>query len=331
MCVQCISPAEKRSVRFADDDNDESAEANLSRKLPPGMTPLQARMLAMAGQQIPVAPTAPEGEEEDEEKEEDEDEEREAAEEKAEEKVVDAQLEALRQIVAAATGKAPSATSAAGVAPQGVGVAGPPRPPPGPPPTAPPGFPPGIPLPAGVPPSFTRPPPLRIPPPPLRMVPPGPPAGRPPAPPPGPPPGVPQIPRGGPPPRLPLPPGLIPPPRLPMPPLRPGVPRLENPNVFSAAPMIRRPPTKAEEAAEVKSSATIEAKPQIRNLTADVTRFMPTSLRIKRDAKGKTKGLKTGGAEEPRVAPTMKPTPAVQSAIKDDAYDQFMKEMGDLM
>jgi len=37
------------------------------------------------------------------------------------------------------------------------------------------------------------------------------------------------------------------------------------------------------------SSATIEAKPQIRHVIGDVTRFMPTALRVKRemkDAKG---------------------------------------------
>ncbi|XP_054762774.2 WW domain-binding protein 11-like [Lytechinus pictus] len=329
---------EKRSVRFADDgENEESSEATLSRKLPPGMTPLQARMLAMAGQQIPVAAEKDEEEEDDEEEQEDgrghdkeDDEEDEGDSDRKGEQPVDEQLEALRKVVAAAKAVIPVSSVSASVTAAGL-VAPPARLPPGPPPTAPPGFPPGMPVPTGVPPNFNRPPPLRPPPPPLRMIPPGPPAGRPPAPPPGPPPGVPPLLRGGPPPRLTLPPGMLPPPRLPMPPLRPGVPRLENPNVFSAAPMIRRLPTRAEEAADVKSSATIEAKPQIRNLTADVTRFMPTSLRVKRDAKGKTKGLKAGGVEEAAMAPAMKPNPAVQSATKDDAYDQFMKEMGELM
>lgn len=38
--------------------------------------------------------------------------------------------------------------------------------------------------------------------------------------------------------------------------------------------------------------ATIEAKPQIKNLLGDVTRFMPTTLKVKRegkDAKGRIK------------------------------------------
>ena len=34
-----------------------------------------------------------------------------------------------------------------------------------------------------------------------------------------------------------------------------------------------------------QSTATIEAKPQIKNVGGDVTRFMPTSLRIKREAR----------------------------------------------
>ena len=38
-----------------------------------------------------------------------------------------------------------------------------------------------------------------------------------------------------------------------------------------------------------KQAATIEAKPQIKNVGGDVTRFMPTSLRIKREARD-TKG-----------------------------------------
>ncbi|XP_030840723.1 WW domain-binding protein 11 [Strongylocentrotus purpuratus] len=323
---------EKRSVRFADDgENEESSEATLTRKLPPGMTPLQARMLAMAGQQIPRSAEKADEEEEEEEqeerrghdREEDEADDEDEGERREEEPPVDEQLEALRKVVASV-----KAASSASSMSQGAGPVAPPtRLPPGPPPTAPPGFPPGMP------PNFNRPPPLRPPPPPLRMIPPGPPAGRPPAPPPGPPPGVPPLLRGGPPPRLTLPPGMLPPPRLPMPLMRPGMPRLENPNVFSAAPMIRRLPAKMEEAADVKSSAIIEAKPQIRNLTADVTRFMPTSLRVKRDAKGKTKGLKAGGAEEIAMAPAAmkKPKPAVKSATKDDAYDQFMKEMGEYM
>ncbi|XP_063706754.1 WW domain-binding protein 11 [Culicoides brevitarsis] len=70
-------------------------------------------------------------------------------------------------------------------------------------------------------------------------------------------------------------------------------------------------------------SATIEAKPQIRNLSADVTRFVPSTLRSKKDDVTK----------KPRQNP-MTSMPATQNAqnttkapTKDDAYMQFMKEM----
>ena len=42
-----------------------------------------------------------------------------------------------------------------------------------------------------------------------------------------------------------------------------------------------------------KDQATISAKPQIKNPIGDVTRFMPTSLKVKRSAKD-TKVKKTG-------------------------------------
>lgn len=81
------------------------------------------------------------------------------------------------------------------------------------------------------------------------------------------------------------PPGVLPP-GLPPP---PGVG--PNPNVLSAPPSIMKPPRKSGEE-EKKNMATIEAKPQIKNLLGDVTRFMPTTLKVKRegkDAKGRIK------------------------------------------
>lgn len=69
---------------------------------------------------------------------------------------------------------------------------------------------------------------------------------------------------------------------------------LVNPNVLSAPPsLISRPTTKHALAVGSKptvddkksTGATIEAKPQLRNLSADVTKFMPTSLRVKREDK----------------------------------------------
>lgn len=69
-------------------------------------------------------------------------------------------------------------------------------------------------------------------------------------------------------------------------------------------------------------SATIEAKPQIRNLSADVTRFVPSTLRSKKDdpKKPKQKMVPSSVQMPQQTQPTKAPT-------KDDAYMQFMKEM----
>ena len=133
-------------------------------------------------------------------------------------------------------------------------------------------------------PSMFRPPPPRpgLPPPPPMAVrlPPGPPPQN-----------LPQMPPQGMPPRLPnmrLPPpvrGLAPPGIVP----RPAAlaPSSGASNVLTAAPqLVPRP------ARHSQQTATIQAKPQIRNLSADVTRFLPTALRVKRE--DKKKGTKTG-------------------------------------
>jgi len=212
-----------------------------------------------------------------------------------------------------------------------------------------------------------RPPPLRpgIPPPLGIRLPPGPPPGRPGLPP-GPPPGLPprlgmRLPPGPPPgmpPRLLRPPG--PPPRLPtgiplpgipLPtsinpiasgptslssiPIPPGpsVPLTSNPNVLSAAPQLINRARAEGPAAEGKKQhgATIEAKPQIRNLSADVTRFLPTALRVKREDK-KKKEAKNSTLSEPRTESLVpKPSPAASQQTKDDAYMQFMREMEGLL
>uniref|UniRef100_A0A6B2E9E5 Wbp11/ELF5/Saf1 N-terminal domain-containing protein n=1 Tax=Phlebotomus kandelakii TaxID=1109342 RepID=A0A6B2E9E5_9DIPT len=211
----------------------------------------------------------------------------------------------------------------------------------------PPLHPPGMSLPGGPPP-----PPLGLPPaqqnmhfrpPPLRpgmpgmaiRMPPGPPPGRPGLPP-GPPPGMP--PRLG----IRMPPG--PPPG--MPPRHKGHHHQNSAlggNILSAGPQLV--------SAKDPKSATITAKPQIRNLSADVTRFLPAALRGKREEKQKTKmpqvphpqysqfvhrgapiheqlaQMHPGvGATAPGGGVTQKKGPT-----KDDAYMQFMKEMQGLL
>ncbi|KAF5287262.1 hypothetical protein FQR65_LT02135 [Abscondita terminalis] len=150
---------------------------------------------------------------------------------------------------------------------------------------------------------------------PLRL-PPGPPPGRPLLPP-GPPPGLPH--------RLPLrmppaPPRMIrlqgPPPNLP----------LGTPNVVSAAPQligrleIGKP-----------QGATISAKPQIRNLSADVTRFVPSALRVKREDKKPKSSTRAALANELKQKEMMAHVGTIKQQTKDDAYMQFMKEMQGLI
>ena len=150
-----------------------------------------------------------------------------------------------------------------------------------------------------------------------------------------------------------------------------------NPNVVSAAPQLfnRGEDVSSEEQYHLpKSSATIEAKAQMRfvcvvphcseplssfsifpvsrqyrinmddisfmfnrNLNADVTRFLPTSVRIKRDdAKQKSKldskdmlMMDHSKFMHSKILPN--PAPVATQPSKDDAYMQFMREMEGLL
>lgn len=96
----------------------------------------------------------------------------------------------------------------------------------------------------------------------------------------------------------------------------------KTPNVLSAAPQLINRKDK-----DGKSSTTIEAKPQIRNLAADVTRFLPTSLRVKRDDKKKSSSI----SRITERLPETQPLRTTQPKTKDDAYMQFMQEMEGLL
>ncbi|XP_050438413.1 WW domain-binding protein 11 isoform X2 [Adelges cooleyi] len=186
-------------------------------------------------------------------------------------------------------------------------------------------------LPPGLPPSL----PVGVPPPmpyhgPGGRMPPGPPPGRPPMLPPGPPPGLP--------PRMHvrLPPG--PPPGIPSrmiryntsmhhPPPTASLAATITPNIVSAEPQLinREEPH--------QTGSTIEAKPKMRNLAADVTRFLPTSIRVKKDD-GKTS--RRDNIWNQQKTSEFKTNTAASSQqggqpTKDDAYMQFMQEMEGLL
>lgn len=218
--------------------------------------------------------------------------------------------------------------------------------PPGPPPGLPPsvtGMPSGVPPgpPPGAPPMFMVPPPLRPPGAPPRLLPPGPPPGRPQGIPPGPPPGLPPTlrippmripPPIGAPPRMIRPPGMLPgihPASIPPPSMMLG--GSMNPSILSAPPSIMRPREEGGESAQ--SRVTIQAKPQIKNKMGDVTRFMPTALKVKREIKDNKGRIKQLGKEEEQhvIGALPQPAPTTQTKTKDDAYDQFMREMEGLI
>lgn len=71
---------------------------------------------------------------------------------------------------------------------------------------------------------------------------------------------------------------------------------------------------------------TIEAKPQLRNLSADATRFTPLSLRVKRT--DKKPAARSVTAVSTGLAPTTSDT-GTQS--KEAAYDEFMRELQGLL
>lgn len=105
---------------------------------------------------------------------------------------------------------------------------------------------------------------------------------------------------------------------------------------------------------KLATTSTIEAKPQLRNLSADVTKFLPTSLRIKRQETRKlTKPIESEfiqfcpildvliisnfffsflgiqSIRQPIVSNQNKP--AGSQANKDIAYAEFMKELNGLI
>lgn len=94
--------------------------------------------------------------------------------------------------------------------------------------------------------------------------------------------------------------------------------------VLTAAPQLIAPK---------QQGATISAKPQIRNLSADVTRFVPSTLRVKREEKKVKNTAKTAAAlvNELRHKEHLLRMGSNAQPSKDDAYMQFMKEMQSLL
>lgn len=79
---------------------------------------------------------------------------------------------------------------------------------------------------------------------------------------------------------------------------------------------------------DTKGMTTITAKPQIRNLSADVTRFVPSALRVKREDKKiqKPKPFVSEYRQQQKAE-----AQSNKGTTKDDAYMQFMREMQGLL
>ena len=105
-----------------------------------------------------------------------------------------------------------------------------------------------------------------------------------------------------------------------------------NPQVVSAGPQLNagQAPPKI-----VKTGSVIEAKPQMRNLLSDVTRFVPTNVKVKRDgqplmAPSQVKKKQNDPMREV-FAKHAAEQPQQPQVNKDDAYAQFMAEMEKMM
>ncbi|XP_077591038.1 WW domain-binding protein 11 isoform X2 [Stigmatopora nigra] len=326
-----------RSVRFADlssdTSNDGSKKKKKSGKKSKAITPLQAMMLKMAGQSIPE-----EDEEEEVEEEYSDESDSSDAEDKAPPGESTQRVPPPSSTVGQPPPlQGPPMSGPPPMGPPPAPPLRPPGPPSGPPPGPPPGAPPFL-RPLGIPGMRSPIPRLLPPgPPPGRPPgpPPGPPPGLPPGPPPrGPPPRLPPpAPPGIPPP----PPRSGGPPRPMAPPLGLFPPPLST-NVLSAPPslvqrqkgsssnVMQHPPPPGTAAASAVShlhaatiekranltssagvgglaagggaGATISAKPQIINPKAEVTRFVPTALRVRRDKSGVAHGPVIGPLEK---------------------------------
>lgn len=157
--------------------------------------------------------------------------------------------------------------------------------------------------------------------------------------PPGPPPGQPPTLPQAPPPAPPGPPPLLRQtfpmgPRFGMPPGPPPAPpnfiSMPRPLMARSQAVVSAPPTRIKSGAvETKpAGAVISAQPQLRNMTAEVTKFMPTSLRVRRDhpKTGKPK-LKLGQQEQTQQSASGRGQGVSAMHVQGDAYDTFMHEM----
>jgi len=112
--------------------------------------------------------------------------------------------------------------------------------------------------------------------------------------------------------------GIPPPPIAPPPLMPPTRPHIQSGAVLSGRPI-------RTESDEQAPPTIISAQPQLRNMTAEVTKFMPTSLKVRRAHPKPVKSKPSAPQPQPTSS---QPRPA---PTQGDAYDTFMKEMQGLL
>ena len=104
--------------------------------------------------------------------------------------------------------------------------------------------------------------------------------------------------------------------------------------------VLSAPPTRARAGVDSKSAGpVISAQPQLRNMTAEITKFMPTSLRVRRDqpksSKPKLKlgedSLQQQQTQQAMMQGVPRGRPTAGAHVQGDAYDTFMHEMQGLL
>ena len=109
--------------------------------------------------------------------------------------------------------------------------------------------------------------------------------------------------------------------------------------IISAGPTVSAPPVKNPPptgGSQTADSVTFSAEPQIRNMKAEVTKFLPTTLRVRRDVpknvKGKLPTARSTSVKGPPAAANAPKAPSTRTTMRQgDAYDTFMKEMSSLL
>ena len=87
-----------------------------------------------------------------------------------------------------------------------------------------------------------------------------------------------------------------------------------------------------------KTDSVIEGAPVMRNLRSDVTRFVPTNLRVKRDEVRKPESNKKKASlsfhqqqQQQMMARQQQQLQQRKGKSKDEMYSDFMKEMNEFM